>query len=64
MNGLLEILRTQPDCVEDSDKIIGELEKIELRLQNAAQLEVRFCFHLRMDSAYTGQEFSARRGKY
>ncbi len=61
---LLEQLRAQSELVDDSDKIVTELEKIQLRLQNAAELGVRFCFHLRADSAYTGHEFDSRRGKY
>ncbi|MGV3720040.1 MAG: hypothetical protein ACO1SX_03940 [Actinomycetota bacterium] len=61
---LRERLLTEPGVLSDPDPVIAELQRMEEKLGEAARLDVQFCLHLRADTAYSGQEFDSRQGRY
>ena len=61
---LLEIVRQHPGTVCSTEDLTAELERLQCKLHGARALGVRFCLHLRIDTAYTGLEFDNRKGKY
>ncbi|MBW3624765.1 MAG: hypothetical protein KY468_15275 [Armatimonadetes bacterium] len=63
INNLLDHLDEINDASERI-KIKADLDRLKFKLKEARDLGVRFCFHLRIDSGYTGLEFDNRIGRY
>lgn len=64
VEALLERLRRSPTLVPEPEAVVEDLERLRHKLQEASRLGVRFCLHLRMDWAYSPQEFDIRTGRY
>jgi hypothetical protein len=64
VDALVERLHESPGLVPEPEAVIADLERRRWKLEAATRLQVRSCFHLQMDWAYSGLEFEQRRGKY
>jgi len=60
---LLQKLRNEPDLVDETETIIADLEKLEIRLRKACENTTQFCFIFHGDGI-NGMEIEQRRGYF
>jgi len=61
---LFDRLLEEPALLPDAEPVLVELLRVRDKLVEADRLQVDFCLHLRADTAYSGQEFDSRKGRY